>query len=60
LKRSVNLHGDDIERQIDTAIAQAAMILFVVDVRAGLVPLDDRVAEARPVSDLAAARCFIG
>src|SRR5438105_15593260 len=34
----------DIERQIDTAIELAAVILFVVDVRAGLVPLDDKVA----------------
>ena len=34
----------DIERQIDTAIDQAAVILFVVDVRAGLTPLDEEVA----------------
>jgi GTP-binding protein len=34
----------DIERQIDTAIDQAAVILFVVDVRSGLAPLDEEVA----------------
>jgi GTP-binding protein len=33
-----------IERQIDTAIEQASVILFVVDTRTGLVPLDDEVA----------------
>src|SRR5436853_6557863 len=30
----------DVERQIRLAIDQAAVILFVVDTRAGLVPLD--------------------
>src|SRR5947209_20479633 len=34
----------DIEHQIDVAIAEAAVILFVVDVRTGLVPLDEEVA----------------
>jgi GTP-binding protein len=34
----------EIERQIDTAIDQAAVILFVVDVRAGLTPLDEEAA----------------
>jgi GTP-binding protein len=34
----------EIERQIDAAIDQAAVILFVVDVRAGLTPLDEEVA----------------
>ncbi|HXG08537.1 MAG TPA: ribosome biogenesis GTPase Der [Gemmataceae bacterium] len=33
-----------VERQIETAIDQASVILFVVDVRAGLVPLDEEVA----------------
>jgi GTPase len=32
-----------IEAQIDTAIASAAIILFVVDTRAGLTPLDEEV-----------------
>lgn len=34
----------DVERQIELAIQHAAVILFVVDVRNGLVPLDDEVA----------------
>src|SRR5690242_17019211 len=34
----------EIERQIDAAIDEAAAILFVVDVRAGLTPLDEEVA----------------
>ena len=33
-----------IERQIDAAIEQAAVILFVVDARSGIVPLDEQVA----------------
>jgi GTP-binding protein len=33
-----------IEKQIETALEQAAVILFVVDARAGLMPLDDEVA----------------
>jgi len=33
-----------VERQIDTAIDQAAVILFVVDVRVGLTSLDEDVA----------------
>src|SRR5262245_42021090 len=37
--------SEDIERQIDTAIDEATIILFVVDVTAGLVALD------RPVAD---------
>jgi GTP-binding protein len=35
----------DIERQIALAIEQAALILFMVDVRDGIVPLDTRVAK---------------
>ena len=35
----------DIERQITTAMEQAALILFVVDAQTGLMPLDDIVAE---------------
>jgi GTP-binding protein len=34
----------EIEKQIQTAIDQAQLILFVVDARAGLVPLDEEVA----------------
>jgi GTP-binding protein len=34
----------EIEKQIETAIDQAHVILFVVDVRAGLAPLDEEVA----------------
>jgi GTPase len=33
-----------IERQIDAAIDQASVILFVVDTRAGVMPLDEEVA----------------
>lgn len=44
----------DVEKQIETAIANADIILFVVDVRSGLVPLDEQVARrlryvAKPV-----------
>jgi GTPase len=35
----------DIRRQIETAINSADVILFVVDVRSGLMPLDEMVAE---------------
>jgi GTP-binding protein len=35
----------DIERQIDTGIDEATLILFVVDVSAGLVALDRQVAD---------------
>jgi len=37
--------SEDIERQIAVGIDEAALILFVVDVAAGLVPLDVQVAE---------------
>ncbi len=41
----------DIERQIQTGIEQAALILFVVDAQAGLVPLDQEVARRlRPLN----------
>src|SRR5262249_11254098 len=33
-----------VERQIEMAIDQAAVVLFVVDARAGLAPLDEDVA----------------
>ncbi len=34
---------DQVERQIDSAIEQAAVILFVVDARSGITPLDEEV-----------------
>src|SRR5438093_6952847 len=34
-----------VERQIETAIDQASVVLFVVDARAGLMPLDEEVAK---------------
>jgi GTP-binding protein len=40
-----------IERQIDYAIDQAAVLLFVVDVRDGLVPLDEEVARRLRYAD---------
>jgi GTP-binding protein len=39
-----NLTGD-IEHQIAVAVREAAVILFVVDIRDGVVPLDEHVAE---------------
>src|SRR5438093_4710756 len=36
---------DEIEQQIDHAIDQAGVILFVVDARDGLTPLDEEVAK---------------
>ena len=35
---------EDVERQIRTAMEQASLILFVVDMREGVVPLDEIVA----------------
>jgi GTPase len=35
----------DVERQIEQAIDRAALVLFLVDARAGLMPLDARVAD---------------
>ncbi len=34
----------DVTRQIDTALAEASLVLFVVDVQAGRLPLDEEVA----------------
>src|SRR5262249_45660775 len=34
----------DVERQIQVAIDSAAVVVFVVDVRDGIVPLDEDVA----------------
>lgn len=36
---------EDVERQIDVAIADADLVLFVVDGRAGVTPLDRHVAD---------------
>jgi len=36
--------GDEVERQIDTAMNEADLILFVVDIREELMPLDEEVA----------------
>ncbi|WP_435010101.1 ribosome biogenesis GTPase Der [Tundrisphaera lichenicola] len=36
--------SDDVDRQIETAINEADVILFVVDVRDGVMPLDEEVA----------------
>jgi GTP-binding protein len=36
---------EEVEHQVGLALASAQMILFLVDVRAGLLPLDVRVAE---------------
>jgi GTP-binding protein len=36
--------GDDVDRQIDTAINEAALVLLVVDIRDELMPLDEEVA----------------
>jgi GTP-binding protein len=35
---------EDVERQIRVAIEQAAVVIFLVDVRDGVVPLDEEVA----------------
>jgi len=44
--------GDHVERQIRYAIDQASLILFVVDAREGLSPLDRKTAELlRPMTD---------
>jgi GTP-binding protein len=36
--------SEDVERQIDTAMSEADLILFVVDIRDELMPLDQEVA----------------
>lgn len=35
---------EHVERQIDNAIQQAAVVIFLVDARSGIVPLDEKVA----------------
>src|SRR5947209_9318041 len=37
--------SEDVERQIDTAMSEADLILFVVDIRDELMPLDEDVAQ---------------
>jgi GTP-binding protein len=37
--------SDDVERQIDAAISEASLVLFVVDIRDELMPLDEEVAQ---------------
>jgi GTP-binding protein len=37
--------SEDVERQIDTAMNEADLILFVVDIREELMPLDEEVAQ---------------
>jgi GTP-binding protein len=37
--------SEDVERQIDAAINEASLILFVVDIRDELMPLDEEVAQ---------------
>src|SRR5262249_33773955 len=53
----------DVEKQIQHAIDQAAVILFVVDVRSGIVPLDEEVnRRLRPVTKpilLVANKCDV-
>ena len=36
---------DDIEHQIDTAVNEADLILFVLDTQAGITPLDETIAK---------------
>jgi GTPase len=36
---------EEVERQIDTALSEADVVLFVVDVREGRMPLDEEVAQ---------------
>ncbi len=36
--------SDHVEKQIETAMSEAAVILFVVDIRDGILPLDEEVA----------------
>lgn len=36
--------SEDVDRQIETALNEADLILFVVDIRDGLMPLDEEVA----------------
>ena len=44
--------GEDVERQVGLALSSAHLILFLVDVRDGLTPLDREVAERLRASDV--------
>jgi GTP-binding protein len=37
--------GEDVDRQIETGMNEACLILFVVDIREGVMPLDEEVAQ---------------
>ncbi|MGC8641007.1 MAG: GTPase, partial [Isosphaeraceae bacterium] len=37
--------SDDVDRQIETGMNEACLILFVVDIREELMPLDEEVAQ---------------
>ncbi len=37
--------SEEVDRQIETAMSEASLILFVVDRRGGLLPLDEEVAQ---------------
>ena len=43
-KKGVGFWDNSIEQQVETAIAEADMILFVTDVNDGLTPLDQEIA----------------
>ncbi|MCL2615505.1 MAG: ribosome biogenesis GTPase Der [Dehalococcoidia bacterium] len=44
--------SDDINRQVDTAISEAAIILFLVDAKDGILPSDQDIAAGlRPVKE---------
>ncbi|WP_432798614.1 ribosome biogenesis GTPase Der [Poriferisphaera sp. WC338] len=51
IEDSQNLTAD-VERQIDVGIADAELVLFVVDAQQGLVPLDYTVAEVLRTANL--------
>jgi len=49
--RDVDNLTEDIERQIQTALDEASVILFVVDTLAGVAPLDEEVARRLRYTD---------
>ena len=50
--------SEDVDRQIETAINEADVILFVVDIRDGVMPLDEEVAAAAPLRPKNARSCW--